>query len=254
MVHDAKHSLGTDNSFSMNRFNKAIKIFQSIESRAIRKRSEGLVDLVNHAHNLSLKAIVLKTELKAILKKEKSGEIELNSAEIKQLRYKIDEWWERSDLGKIEVLNDSGILKVVESRLLRKYNLFKTQRGLTEAIEIFKRVEILARERLIDEGSKKLTDEEKDFQNRTQDLLDKANNVKLNTITLKERLDEYILAINKEGVSSDELEKSISLAAEYKIPFIEILIEVAKKKKNKKIFGKISIEIDDLFDSYDEQI
>lgn len=254
MVHDAKHSLGVDNSFSMDRFNKAIKIFQSIETRAIRQRSEGLVDLVNHAHNLSLKAIVLKTELKAILKLEKSGEIKPNGVEFNQLRYKIDEWWERSDLGKIEVLNDSGILKVVESRLLRKYNLFKTLRGLTEAIEIFKRVEILARERLVDEGSKKLTDEEKTFQNRTKDLMSKATTVKLNTISLRERLDEYVSAINKEGVSSDELEKSISLAAEYKIPFLEILIEVAKKKKNKKIFGKISREIDDLFDSYDEQI
>ncbi|MHA1728890.1 MAG: MFS transporter [Promethearchaeota archaeon] len=254
LIHDAKRNLGNNNPTAMVQFNGAIKLFQFIESRATHKDLSELSDIHNHAHNLSLKAIMLKTELKGIQKTYESELLSPDNMEIMQLKYKIDEWWPQSDLGKIEVLYDSGYLKVVEARLLRNYDLFKTLRGLNESIEIFERVIVLTKERFIEERNKKLTDEEREFQERTQELMDKATATTTKTINLKTMIEEIIVHLDEMGISSEELEKAIALAAEFELPYLEILIETVGRKKSGKILNKISKEIDELFDTYDEQL
>ncbi len=246
-VHDAKMVIGKDNDSAMNMIEKSINTFEGIERSASRR---DMTDIISKAHNLNLKAIMLKTEFKNLLKRTKN--IEEFNQDITQLKLKIDDWWDKSDFRKIEVLFESGTLKVLEARLNRKYDLFKTITILGLAIETFERVYALCKERLIDEEIKKLTDEEKSYQKKIKQLIKETENTKLNTDMLKSRLEQIVSHFTDEGVSSKDLDRALSLAGEYKVPYQEILIESIEKKKSKRVIESITSQVEDLFTAYDK--
>jgi MFS family permease len=250
-IHDAKRFIGSNNRKAMDKIDRAIRYFAVIESTARRRREILDTQIESYSHNLKTKALMMKSELKQIMKLEKDEQNDL-SAEIQQLKYKIEEYWEPSDLGKIEILLDSGNLKVLESRMRRKYNLFSTLRNLKESLEIFERVEVLARERRRTDDSKKLTAEEEEFQVMVESLINRAEFTKMSVYNLKNRLEELINQIKNEGVTTDDLEKAIKLSSEHNLPYTEILLETVESKKAKKNIEKLSDEIDALYNTYDE--
>ncbi|MBD3350358.1 MAG: MFS transporter [Candidatus Lokiarchaeota archaeon] len=248
LIHDFAKNLEKDYDLASEKLNKAVKIFSSIEARA--KKQVEMGDLENSAHLKLIKALMLKTDFKNLLKRDKDGKNV--SSEIEQLQYKVDEQWERSDLGKVEILFDSGVLKVISARLNRRYDPFMTIKQLERSIKIFDRVIILAEERLLDEEAKRLSPDETDFQNRVKELIKKAQETKKNTQYLLERIEDIIEHLEKYGVPKQDLEKIIDLSAEYKVPYPEILIESLDKRKSRKTIEKTVKEIDDIFDAYDK--
>lgn len=250
LIHDLNKDLGTNNKAAMQKLEKSIKIFKGIESRAEKRPEMG--DLKTEAHLKAIKALMLESDLKSILKMEKEGTSGIED-DIKQLKFKIAEQWEASDLGKIEVLYDDAYFKFISARLNRKYDLFLTIKNINDAIDTLDRVELLAEERLINEDIRKLTKNEQTFQDRVMDLLTRTRQFKENLKDLKSHLEEIINLLAEKGVSENDFRKMITLSSEYEVPYSEILVESLEKKRSKRAIEKIVSEIDRLFDRFDKQ-
>lgn len=247
LIHDCGKFLESNREKSLECLDKAIKIFKQIETRG--RRLTELGDLQKDAALKANRASILKNDLKNVIKLEKNQQ--QFQDELNQIRFKIEDQWEPSDIGKVERLYDSTILKVISAELHRKYNIFLTMKHLKESISTYDRVILLANERLIDEEARKLSLEEKEFQDRVKDLINKAEKSKNNTEYLLHRIQDIIENMKKEGVSQEDLEKVITLSSEYKVPFSEVLIESSDKRKSKKAIEKLTNEIDELFAAFD---
>jgi len=246
-IHDFARELEKNFQSAQKKLDKAIKIFKSIENRA--KTKIEMTDLYSDVHLKLLKALMIKSEFKELQKIKKYKE-DLNE-EVRQLKLKIEEQWEPSDIGKIETLYESVMLKIISAELNRKYDLFVTIKNLKESINTYERVILLAKERLIDEDIKKLTPEEKEFQERIKELIDRALISKSNTEYLLNRLENIIDHFKSLNVSEENLAKIIHLASEYKISFYDILLDSVERKKDKKKLERIIKDIDNLFKYYD---
>ncbi|MBD3350359.1 MAG: MFS transporter [Candidatus Lokiarchaeota archaeon] len=245
-IFDFKRDLGKDNEAAKKKLDKANKIFNGIESVARRKE---MTEILHKVHNYFLKAQLLKRDFKKIISKKDAKEVE---EDIKQVKKKIDTEWEPSDIEKIEVLYDSGNLKVVESRLQRRYDLFRSISLLKEACDIFERVELLARERLVDPDAKKLTDEEEEYQEYIKDLIVKAVKSRLDTTDLRERLKELMGELVEQGISQEKLLDIIDRASEIKMPYTDVIIDLIPKRRGRREIEKLLSAIDAMFDEYDK--
>ncbi|MHA1339140.1 MAG: MFS transporter [Promethearchaeota archaeon] len=246
-IHDFAKELDNNFEVAQKKLDKAIKIFKSIESRS--KRRVEMTDLYSSAHLKVLKALMIKSEIKEIIKMKKVKED--ISDDILQLKLKIEEQWEPSDIGKVETLYESAILKVISAEINRKYDLFVTIKHLKESINTYERVILLAKERLVDEDARKLNDEEKEFQERVKKLINDATISKKNTEYLLSRLENIVNLFKNLGVSEENLKKIIELANEYKVPYSDILIDSLNKRRERRKMERIINDIDLLFKTYD---
>ncbi|MHA1898650.1 MAG: MFS transporter, partial [Promethearchaeota archaeon] len=176
LVHDARRLLiRNKKKEALDKFKKSIKLFNMIEKTA---KNRDMPDLETKAHNLYIKALLLLSDYKNILQREKNmlqenmdqEEIrKIIDADLRSLYDKIKTWWEPSDIGKIETLFETAYYKVLEAKLNRNYSLFETIKHIDDALNILNRVKVMAQYRLVDEDAKKLNDDEKEFQKRVKD-------------------------------------------------------------------------------------
>jgi len=122
---------------------------------------------------------------------------------------------------------------------------------LQEAIETIERAGLLANERLLDENIKKLNAEEKEFQAHVKEIIDKAEKTKADTQDLKEQLQSIIEHVKQQGVSRDDFQNIIALAAEYKVPYPDIIADFIVNKKLKHSLADLSTQIDEQFKAYE---
>ncbi|UYP44472.1 hypothetical protein NEF87_000757 [Candidatus Lokiarchaeum ossiferum] len=227
------------------------------------KKAEKLIDravnkfiwIMAKAHQKNL--LVVEKRAQKLLNKsvefqEDLGKITTSApyAQLQELFMKIDALWEESDFGNIEILYDSAYLKVCEARLRRFYNPIECSQILEKSIEIYNRVVRLASDRLIEEGAKKLSDEEKALQLRISQLLVNSQKSRSNTELLKQKLDEIVIAVMKEGISRNDLMNLMEITDEYGLKLQDIINETFDKRVARKINRAIN-QIDDIFKEYD---
>lgn len=247
-IFDARRILHKDRHEAIELIDKAARIFEGIQSMAKRKEMN---DLEQRTYTLGLKALLLQSDVKRLIQNENNPKFDMG-AEVKIIREKIDEEWQPTDLRKVEILFESGDLKVIEARLQRKYDLFRSIQLLKEAVEIFERVELLLNERLIDEDSKKLTDDEKQFQDDIKDMIIRAVKAKLDTNELMEIIDELIEDLSDVGIDRQRLVQIIDKAKGLDLPYMSAIVDLVPSKRGRRKISRTIDEVDEAFDEYDK--
>ncbi len=171
--------------------------------------------------------------------------------QLKDLYNKMDTMWEKSDYGNLEVLYETAYLKVCEARLQRHYNPIESVNILTTAIEIYDRVLRSCEDRVIEEGPKKMSDEEEKFQHRIVELRDIAEKSKLNTETLKQKLMGVIDKVLEKDIKREEFNNLIELTSEYGLKLQDIVNETFEGRITRDV-RRLTNEIDQSFKAYDE--
>ena len=241
LIQDAKDTLIKSPKKAEKIIDDAVKKFKFIVAKA---RKQQVSDIEAKASELMSHALMFKGDL---LMLSKNPKIE----QLKELYQKIDTFWEESDFGKIEVLYESAYLKVCEARLRRKYNPSESSHILQDAIVVYDRVITLISDRVIEEGSKKLSEEEEAFQERIHNLLILAQKSRSNTQLLKEKLDNMVENVIGKNISKEELEKMIELTSDFGLKLEEIVMETFEGKTAKEV-KRLMADIDNLFELYDE--
>ncbi|HMF33712.1 MAG TPA: MFS transporter [Candidatus Lokiarchaeia archaeon] len=238
-VHDTKALINTNLLRAIDNIDEAYKIFSDVEIVA---RERNMEDVQEKATKFKDQTQELLGDLQTVLQGQREGDMSVYP-ELSQVQLKIDEF-PRSDLGKIEILYDTGYLKVVESRLERKSNDVKALEDLEIAIKTFERVERLLNERLESQAY-----EGEDEPLRT--LLEKARRSKENTERLRDSLRKIFEELSQAGIQYEDLKKMTALAIEYEVPIQEVLDETLDPQEA-SIIQTISNEIDAIFRQYDQ--
>ncbi|GAB4317204.1 MAG: hypothetical protein Kow0069_19820 [Promethearchaeota archaeon] len=240
-VQDSKYFLATNVMRSEDLISEALKVFTDVHQIASERDME---DVAVRALKLKIKTSQLLEDLRRVVIQQRTGaDVRSVYSDLAQIQMKIDEF-PKSDLNKIEILYDSGFLKVCEARLERKRDDTKAMASLQQAIRIFQRVERLLRERLSDKD-----EDEPDYE-RMRYLLQKAMNSKENTIKLQRGLERLFQELREEGIDTEDLRKISELTTEYELDIKEIIKETLGEEAA-KVFDAISEEIDQLFVDYD---
>lgn len=240
-IHDAKSLIVKKPKHAQKMISTAISKLQNVIAKADK---QGLTDLELRGKELLDRAVLFQENLDELLSVE-------NYSDLKYLYQLIDETWEKSDFGKIEVLYESGYLKVVEARLRRNYDPLECIEILQDAIDIFHRVIRLASDRVIEEGTKKLTPEEENLQSRIDNLIVLAQKSKSNTQILKTKLNSVIETLTIDDISRSQLKTMIGLTSEFGLKLQEI-IEDSFDKRIIRRFNRAMDEINTLFKAYDD--
>ncbi|WP_457559471.1 MFS transporter [Candidatus Harpocratesius sp.] len=240
-VHDAKNKIVKEPQNALKMIDKAILHLTQIAENASRQK---IADLESHSQNLLDRAKLFRDNLKELLELQKFGDLPY-------LYQLIDETWEKSDFGKIEVLYESGYLKVVEARLNRYYNPIECIEILQDAINIFDKVIRLASDRVVEEGIKRLTKDEEELQQRIHNLIILAQKSKSNTEVLKDKLNSIIHSLLREDLTMKQLQSVIALTSEYGLKLQDI-IEESFDKRILRRFQRAMNQINNLFRAYDE--
>ncbi len=241
MVQDAKNLLLKSPKKAEKLIDKAVNKFVWIGAKA---HQQNIIDLEHRAQELLNKVIIVQQELAVIMVKPTSSQLET-------LYRIINDMWENSDFGNIEVLYESAYLKVCEARLRRYYNPNESAKILQDAIDIYDRVITYASDRVIEEGAKKLSEDEEKLQERIINLLILAKKSKSNTEILKSKLQAIIQTVVDDSAPEAELKKIIELSSDYSLQLQEIVSESFDKTVSRK-FSRATAEIDTLFAMYDE--
>ncbi len=239
-IYDFARKLPKDKKQSEKLLNKAESIFKMVFDRSKGKK---IGDIENKARTYLMNCLVIKNDL-LMLGRETTTE------ELESIAKKVKENFEPSDISKIEVLYENAFLKVCEAKLNRKYNIFETIYLLDDAVQIYDRVIGLTEDRLIEEGSKKMSEDELEYQKRVQNLLNNAKKSKMNTDMLKERIKEVFKAIENKGIKQTDLRQMMKLASDFQIE-MDSLIEETFGKWNSREIKKEIAKIDGLFKEYD---
>jgi hypothetical protein len=241
LIQDAKNILIKDQKKSQKLIDKAIDKFKLILAKA---RKKDIADIELKAHDLLNKALIFKNDFLMISKNPTEIQLE-------ELVNKIEEIWEKSDYGKIEVLYEDAYLKVCEARLLRHYNPITCIDILKIATEIYDRVSHLCEDRVVEENAKKLTEDEERFQNRVNELLILSQKSKANTNQLRNKLEEVIRRFLEKDIRKEELEDLVELTSEYGLKLQDVMADAFEGKFVKEI-RHLTDETDELFKLYDE--
>ncbi|MHA1731522.1 MAG: MFS transporter [Promethearchaeota archaeon] len=240
-VQDAKFFLNTNLMKSEDMISDALAIFTHIHELSVKRNLE---DTAVRSLQLQMKTSTLLDHLHSIIYKRTESDMASITSDLAQIQMKIDEF-EKSDLNKIEILYESGYLRVCEARLERKRDDLAALVRLQTAIKTFTRVERLVSERL--EGK---SEEDEDYKRLTY-LLEKARNSKENTTKLMNELQMIFNRLKQEGIDVDDLRTISELSAEYEVNVNEVLQETVGEETANAI-QQISEDIDNLFREYDE--
>jgi MFS family permease len=242
LIHDSKKKLLKNPKEAEKILDFAIDKFKRIVTQAEKRQ---MTDLELRTRDLMNRALMYKGEFLMLPRKNR----EQNLAALKE---KVNQLWELSDYGKIEVLYDNAYLKICDARLRRNYNPFETVTMLQQAIDVYDRVIRLASDRIVDEDAKKMSPEEEEFQRRNYELLILAKKSQSNTQLLKNKLEQLIKTVlERGGVKEEELRTLIELNSEYGIKIKDIVVEGLEKRAAREIV-KIVDESEKLFKIYDE--
>ena len=248
--------LAIDDGIQMIQDAKATLVLHPKQARGLIDRAvDKFVWIVAQAHQNNLLAVEKRAQKlldMAIEFQNNLAEITLDApyAPLQELFMKIDAQWEESDFGHIQILFDSAYLKVCEARLRRFYNPIDCIHILEKSIEIYQRVIRLSSDRLIEEGAKRLSEEEKDLQQRISQLVVNSQKSKSNTVLLKQKLDDIVIAVMKEGISREDLMELMEITGEYGLKIQDIINDTFDKRVARKI-NRAFNQIDRVFADYD---
>ena len=238
-IHDAQVLIPNNLMQALDKIAEADKIFENVAIVAENRNMEEVQEKATKLRGMSQEIL---TELNTILHRHREG-TSVFALDTTQIQMKIDEF-PRSDLGKIEILYETGYLKVVEARLVRKANDVRALDDLESAIKIFDRVQHLIQERI---DSQAYEGEEESLQA----LLTKAQRSEANTIRLRDGLERMFEVLRKAGIEFEDMKKMTDLTVEYNVPMQEVLNETLDVKRA-DVIKTISAEIDAIFTRYDQ--
>ncbi len=241
-IQDAKDILIKKPTKAEKIIEAAIEKFKLILSTS--KKTVHLMDIEKKAQELLNNALMFKNDLLMLSKSPKKEDLEL-------LYQKIDEVWEESDFGKIEILYEDAYLRVCEARLRRSYNPVESSNILKKAVETYDRVVRLTEDRIVSDDERIITDEMEDFQRRVSDLLVLAKKSKSNTEILKKKLDQIVEAVLKRDISRENFMRILELTSDYGLKLNEIVADTFGGSTARKV-QKATNEIDRLFQACDE--
>ena len=202
-IYDFARKVKKDKRAAEKLLNKAESIFKFVFDKS---KSKKIIDLENKARDYLSNCLLIKNDLLML-----GGDAD--EEELEAIVNLVKENFEPSDVGKIEVLYEKAFLKVCEAKLTRKYNIYETLYLLDDAIKIYERVIGLAEDRLIEEGSKKMSEDELEYQARVQNVLNNAKKSKVNTNLLKSKIKEVFKAIEHKGIKESDLRELMKLAS-----------------------------------------
>lgn len=239
-IYDFARKVKKDKRAAEKLLNKAESIFKFVFDKS---KSKKIIDLENKARDYLSNCLLIKNDLLML-----GGDAD--EEELEAIVNLVKENFEPSDVGKIEVLYEKAFLKVCEAKLTRKYNIYETLYLLDDAIKIYERVIGLAEDRLIEEGSKKMSEDELEYQARVQNVLNNAKKSKVNTNLLKSKIKEVFKAIEHKGIKESDLRELMKLASLYFIELDELIQDTFGKWQSREIKKEMS-RMDDLFKEYD---
>ncbi len=238
-IHDARPLIPNNLMQALDKITEADKVFENVAIVAENRSMEDVQEKANKFRSMSKEIL---TELQGVLRRHRDGTSSF-APDMTQIQMKIDEF-PRSDLGKIEILYETGYLKVVEARLERKTNDVRALDDLESAIKTFDRVEHLIQERL---DSQAYEGEEE----APRALLKKAQRSEANTIKLRDDLQKVFEELRKAGIEFEDMRKMTDLTVEYNVSMQEVLNETLDVKRA-EIIKAMSVEIDAIFIQYDQ--
>jgi MFS family permease len=238
-IYDARLLIPNNLMQALDKISEADKIFENVSTIAENRNMEDVQEKATKLRSMSKEIL---TDLHEVLRHHRDG-TSIYQPDMTQIQMKIDEF-PRSDLGKIEILYETGYLKVVEARLERKTNDVQALDDLESAIKIFERVEHLIQERL-----ESLAYEGEEEVPRA--LLAKAKRSGINTIKLRDDLQKVFDELRKAGIEFEDMRKMTALTVEYNVPMQEVLRETLDAKRA-EVIKAMSAEIDAIFAQYDQ--
>ncbi|MHA1584643.1 MAG: MFS transporter, partial [Promethearchaeota archaeon] len=240
-IQDAKDYLLRDPERSEEFIVKALNKFIWITAKAHKKE---IMELETRGIQLTERAMEFQDKLNEIL-------VSKDSKAIKELYNEIDNKWEESDFGKLEILYQGAYLKVCEARLKRFISPIECSHILQNAIDTYDRVIRLATDRVVEEGTKVLNKDEKEIQERIMNMVVNAKRSKSNTELLKSKFDKIVIALLAENIKEDEFEALTNLAQEYGVQMFEVMEESLDRTTIRKIKRSMR-ETNKLFKAYDQ--
>jgi len=254
-VQDSKYYIQSDPEKFNKLLDDAIRIFKWIEKEG---ESRSIT-------NIEIKAGILKRNAKLIKKNtsliySKLKDIDLNIQEkdrlykqLRDLKLKLVDW-EKSTFGELQTFYEVAYLKIVEARLLRKFDLIKCMVKINEAISIYHRTKHLLRERLEERDEKQeLSEEDTIIYEKEQDLYSKCVKSLEVTVKLKNEIDSVFNQLEEIGIRKEDLGKITELTSEYQIDLSSIIIDTLDLDNNiKQAITNILQKIEQYFNDYDE--
>ncbi|MFX0188354.1 MAG: MFS transporter [Candidatus Hodarchaeota archaeon] len=254
-VQDSKYYLESDTVKFNKLLNDAIRIFSWVEREG---ESRSITNIEKKAGMLKRNALIVKEKANSVFNELKKIDLSIQEKDLlyeqlRELKLRIGHW-EKSTFGELQIFYEVAYLKIVEARLLRKFDLIKSIVKINEAIDIYHRTKHLLQERLNErDGKDILSEEESIMYEKEQDLYKKCVNSLKATRKLKFEIDSVFIKLEKIGIRKEDLSKITELTSEYQIDLSSVIIDTLDSdKKLKKAITEILQKIELYFNNYDE--
>ncbi|NHJ21068.1 MAG: MFS transporter [Candidatus Lokiarchaeota archaeon] len=254
-VQDSKYYILSNHSKFNKLLDDAIAILSYCEKEG---EFRSITKIEKRARDMNIKATSIKNMANQIFKileldDLSAKEIDMLNEDLRQIILKIAEG-ERSTFGDLQIYYEDAYLKIVEARLLRKNDLFKSMEKVLKAVKIYERVKNLLSERLqVILDNSELSKEDKFVYDKEQELLEKCSKALVATTSLKEEFEGIFKKLEENGISEKDLEKISELTLEYNIDLYTVIMDTfGQDRRTKETILEVLNEIDAIFNEYDK--
>jgi MFS family permease len=254
-VQDSKYYLESDTEKFNKLLNDAIRIFGWVEREG---ESRSITNIEKKAGMLKRNALLVKEKANSVYNELRINDLSIQEKDLlyeqlRELKLRIGHL-EKSTFGELQIFYEVAYLKIVEARLLRKFDLIKSMVKINEAIDIYHRTKHLLQERLNERDEKDvLSEEESIMYEKEQDLYKKCVKSLKATRKLKVEIDSVFIKLEKIGIHKEDLSKITELTSEYQIDLSTVIIDTLDAdRKLKKAVTEILQKIEQYFNDYDE--
>jgi len=254
-VQDSKYYLESDTEKFNKLLDDAIRIFTWVVREG---ESRSITDTEKKAGMLRRSALLIKEKTNTIYNELKNKNLSVKEKDLlydqlRELKLKIIDW-EKSTFGELQTFYEVAYLKIVEARLLRKFDLIKCMVKINEAINIYHRTKHLLSERMDERDDKdELSEEESIMFEKEQDLYEKCAKSLRATVKLKNEIESVFTQLEKIGIRKEDFAKITELTSEYQIDVSSVIVDtVALDNKIKKAITEILQKIEQYFNEYDK--
>jgi len=254
-VQDSKYYILTNPVKFNELIDDAIGIFNYCEQEG---EVRSITNIEERCRNLNIKTTSIKQMANQIYEILESDDVsikerDLLTEDLRQIVLKIAES-EKSTFGELHIYYEDAYLKIIEARLLRRNNLFRSIRKILEAIKIYERIKNLLNERLeVFNDATDLSKEDSFVYSKEKELFEKCSQSIIATNKLKEDFEDIFNELEQNGVKQEDLEKISELTFEYNLDLYDIIMDTfGQDKETKRTISKLLNKIDKIFDGYDE--
>ncbi len=254
-VQDSKYYLDSDTEKFNKLLNDAIRIFSWVEREG---ESRSITNIEKKAGILKRNALLVKEKANSVYNELKNNDLSIQKKDLlfeqlRELKLRIGHW-EKSTFGELQIFYEVAYLKIIEARLLRKFDLIKSMVKINEAINTYHRTKHLLQERLNERDEKDIIPEEESIMyEKEQDLYKKCVKSLKATRKLKDEIDSVFIKLEKIGIRKEDLSKITELTSEYQIDLSSVIIDTLDSdSKLKKAITEILQKIEQYFNDYDE--